>query len=255
LFEELLSDLDGPNWIILHMRKVTQIDLTAIRFLRQIATRLNKHGGTLIFCNVYKRSGMGKSLEKTFRKISAGEAGVRVRTFNGKDEALEYAENALLEELGYAATGAGDHVPLADNDLCRNLEPEEVEHLGALLTHRACKKGEKVFSITDTGDELYIVLSGQVDIRLPTAKHHYKRLASCGPGTFFGELALLNPGPRVADAVAVRKTELLVMNGAAFQRLRTGHPGAAINLLTALCETQVAHQRWSMQEIQRLSEW
>jgi SulP family sulfate permease len=255
LFEELMSDLDDPNWIILHMRKVTQIDLTAIRFLRQIASRLNNHGGTLIFCNVHKGAGVGRSIQKTFKKISAGRARVQVLTFNGKDEALDFAENALLEELGHAATQMNDEVPLAENDLCRSLSADEIAYLGELLITRTCKKGEKIFSTADIGDELYIVLRGQVDIRLPTTKHHYKRLASCGPGTFFGELALLNPGPRAANAVTVRKTTLLGLNRAAFEKLQQDHPATAINLLTSLCETQVAQQRWSVQEMQRLSEW
>jgi CRP-like cAMP-binding protein len=48
------------------------------------------------------------------------------------------------------------------------------------------------------------VLRGRVDIRMPAAADRFKRLAIYGPGTVFGEIAFLDPGPRAAEAVAVR---------------------------------------------------
>jgi CRP/FNR family transcriptional regulator, cyclic AMP receptor protein len=101
---------------------------------------------------------------------------------------------------------------------------------------------------------MYIVLSGQVDMRLPTTSHHHKRLASCGPGSFFGELSMLKPGPRAADAVATHRTELLVLERNGLAQLQDEHPATTARLLRALCEIEVARLRWSSNELQRLSE-
>jgi CRP-like cAMP-binding protein len=60
---------------------------------------------------------------------------------------------------------------------------------------------------------------------------------------------------RVAEAVAVRPSELLALNWADFNRLREAHPDAAIALLLALGRLQSRTLRWSAREIQRLIQW
>ena len=255
LLEELTPDLDGPNWVILHMRRVLQIDLTAIKLLQQIALRLQKNGGTLIFCNVHKGIGLGKKVQKIMRKVTASGVEVPVLTFNGKDEALEHAEDLLLAELGVKLTEFDDVVALADNDLCQALSEEELAFLSTVLRTRELERKEVLFSAGDTGDEIFLVGSGEVDIRLPTTKHHYKRLATCRAGSFFGELAMLKPGPRVASAVAAHKTRLYSLDREGLDQLRSASPDTAVRLLMKLAEIQVEHLRWSALEVRRLSEW
>lgn len=255
LLEELESDLDHSNWIILHMRRVAQIDLTAIKYLEQIGSRLNKHNGVLIFCNVHHGIGIGFNVQDIFRIMSLDHECCQVLTFNGRDEAIEFAENALLEELGVRTTHIGDTVPLSQNQFCRGLNKDELIIVESILNITNLNKGEILFSAGDEGDELYLVINGEIDIRLPTTKHHYKRLATYGAGTYFGELSLLKPGKRVADAVATFPTKLMSLNRETFEKLRTEYPGLAQGILMNLAEIQVEHQRWSADEIQRLSEW
>lgn len=255
LLEELADDLDKPNYVILHLRRVLQVDLTAIKFLHQIASRLEKNGGQLIFCNVHKEIGIGKRMKKTFRKVSASDTDLHVLTFNGKDEALEHAEDMLLQDQDVTPTEFYDSVPFEENEFCQSLTGEQLESLKSILEWKMLETSEKLFSAGDKGDQVYLVLSGEIDIRLPTTKHHYKRLATNHPGSFFGELALLNPGPRVADAVATHKTEILILTRAALDELCKTHPGTSIQLLMNLARIQVEHLRWSTIELQRLSEW
>lgn len=255
LLESLVDDLDSPNFVILHMRRVLQIDLTAIRFLHQIASRLHKHGGQLLFCNVHEQIGIGQKMQKALKSVTPGQMEYEVKTFNGKDEAFEYAENALLYDAGLKPTEFVEHRPLAENDLCRDLDPAAQAELNTVLKSCVFEAGEKLFAAGDAGDQLYLVLSGEIDIRLPTTAHHYKRLATCQPGTFFGELALLNPGPRVADAVAVRRSEILELSREGLDKLCITHADTAIQLLITLARIQVEHLRWSTAEIRHLSEW
>ncbi len=254
LYGEVLPDLQRDAWVILHLRRVSQVDLTGLKLLQQMAGQLARNGGQLIFCDVHKGIGLGHHVEKTLRKVSsAGGAGVL--TFNGLDEALEHAENALLDDLGHAPTRANVEVPLSACDLCADMTPPQVEALGAAMRRRAVAAGETVFRAGEQGDDLYVLLYGEIDILVPTTAHHHKRLAKCGPGNTFGELAFLDPGPRAADAVAMSATELLILDRNAFDRLAAADPSAAIALLRALGATQVAHQRWSTAEIRRLAEW
>lgn len=254
VFSELALDLDRPAWIILHLRRVHQVDLTGIKLLQQIANRLDDHGGELVFCEVHRGAGLGHKVKKTLRKISPTHV-VEVRTFNGSDEALEYAEDALLAELGVAPRDRARRVGLERTDLCRTMSPEQIESFSRMLQPRVVKEGEKVFSAGDEGEELFIVAAGEIDLLLPTTPHHHKRLAKCGPGTLFGEIAFLEPGTRTADAVAVSDSELLTLLRPTFKRLADEHPDTARAVLAALARIQSERLRWAAREIGRLAEW
>lgn len=256
LFEEMLPDLDRPAWVILHLRRVIQIDLSSVRLLQQIAARLNAHGGELLFCEVHEDLGLGRDVESALRRLSLQSGPLpNVKTFTAADQALEYAENALLNALGVASTLLDRRVSLENLDLCRDLQPADIAALTAVLQPRLLDSGERLFAAGDPGAELYLVLRGRVDIRLPAAGEHYKRLAIYGSGTVFGDIAFLDPGPRAAEAVAVRPSELLVLTRTDFNRLRESHPEVAVALLLALGRLQSRTLRWSAHEIQRLIQW
>jgi CRP/FNR family transcriptional regulator, cyclic AMP receptor protein len=59
-------------------------------------------------------------------------------------------------------------------------------------------------------------------------------LAENEPGDVFGEISLLDGGPRTATAIAIEDTELLRLDRESLQELVTTHPHAAIDLLTVM---------------------
>ena len=255
LFEEMLPDLDRRSWVILHLRRVIQIDLSSVRLLQQIAARLEAHRGELLFCEVPEELGLGRDVERTLRRLSLRPGRLNVRTFAGADQALEYAENALLKALNVDTTVMEKDITLAELDLCCDMKPLEVAELASVLRPLALESGERLFDASEPGSELYLVLRGRIDIRLHVAGERYKRLAIYGPGTVFGEIVFLDPGPRAAEAVAVRRSELWVLSRADFDRLRKTYPDAAIALLLALGRSQSRALRWSTREIKRLIQW
>lgn len=255
LFEELLPDLDRPAWVILHLRRVSQIDLTGIKILHQIATRLHAHGGHLLCCEVHSEIGLGSDVDESVTRVAGKFTGARkVLTFVGSDEALEFAENALLAELGHAPTDACGSVELADRDLCAEMTPAQIESLRSVVSPLTVAAGCRLFAAGDRGDCVYLVTSGEVEVRLQTTQHHYKRLACYGPGTCFGEIAFLDPGPRTADAIVVRRAELLVLDRAGLERLRRESPETAVALLVALGRMQGDHLRSADLEVQHLAQ-
>jgi len=255
LLEALAADLDGPNQIILHMRRVTQIDLSAIRILHQLAERLHRSGGSLSFCNVHHAIGLGDKVESAMTAMGADASSFQVITYIDRDEALEAAEDMLLSAHGVQRTHWDEVVALADTELCSGLAGDELAAVESAMTVVDLEAGARIFSAGEHGDALYLVVGGEVDILLPTTAHHHKRLAACGPGTMFGELALVSPGPRVADAVSRVATRLLRLDGAGLTRLRELHPHAANHLLHAFSRMQSEYLRWATNEIRRLSEW
>ena len=254
LFEELLPELDRPNKLILDMARISQVDLTAVRMLQQMAERLHKAGGELIFTNVRSGKGLGRKVEKTLRKISPHHQGsYPVKTFIDADEAIEYAENKLLNILGIEQTEL-HCVQLEQCSLFKDWDKDTVESFRKILDPVHLKSGDYLFRINDWGDDLYIVVSGEIDILLPYGKKHYKRLSKFGPGSFFGEIVLLKPGKRTADARAIHDTELLRLSGAGLKQLTETSPQASIHLLMRLGRELSDRLRWSDSEMRRLAE-
>jgi CRP-like cAMP-binding protein len=103
------------------------------------------------------------------------------------------------------------------------------------LRGRRYRRGEVIFHVEDPGDALYVVTAGDVKIVLPSDETAEPViLTTIGRGGFFGELALLDGGPRSATAIAVRAVETLVLRREAFDRLVDAEPGLRRAMFAAL---------------------
>lgn len=255
LFEEMRQDIDRPAWVILDMNRVTQFDLSAIKILQQIANRLHKNHGELIFATVRSGRGLSRKAKKTLKKISPYGHNAVVKTFIDADEAIEYAEDALLALLGATPISPESPMALEAMHFLQAFGAAELAVLRNNLSEQRLAKGEYLFRAGDAGDQLYIVVSGEIDVLLPFGKHHYKRVATFGPGTYFGEVAFLEPGPRAGSAKAIYDTQLLVLNKDGFDRLLAESPAAAVALLKALGQALSNYLRWADVELRQLMEW
>ncbi len=253
LFEKLTDDFNMPVTIILDMARVHQVDLTAVRMFRQMIDRIHVSGGELVFTNVRKGKGLSHKVEKSLRRISAHHTGTYpVKTFIDADEAIEYAENKLLAELGVDPESI-HRVELSEGNLFADFAANDVTTLQQYMTRVSLKSGDYLFHINDPGEELFVVLEGDIDILLPYTEYHYKRLSKCGPGAFLGEIAFLKQGLRTADAKAIVDSELLKLDRHAFRKLREQHPDVAIKLLMRLGQELGTRLRRADEELHRLS--
>ncbi len=76
--------------------------------------------------------------------------------------------------------------------------------IAAALRPRRFRRGEVVFHAGDPGDALFIVVSGQAKVIVPSDDGSEPAiLATLGPGGFFGELALLDGAARSTTIVAI----------------------------------------------------
>ena len=100
------------------------------------------------------------------------------------------------------------------------------------VTFRA---GQSIFSRGDPGDELYLVLSGRVRLSVLTAEGRELSFAHAGPGSVFGEIAMLDGRARTADATAVGNVEAMVLGQGAFRRLLAAQPTFAEGVIRFLC--------------------
>lgn len=122
---------------------------------------------------------------------------------------------------------------LARVPLFMGLDPEALEGLGRSVRARRFRRGEVVFHQGDPGDALFIIQSGAIKILLPSDTGDEAILTTLQTGDFFGELALLDGAPRSATAVALERSELLVLPRERFLEL-LGEPTIRDALLAGI---------------------
>jgi len=107
-------------------------------------------------------------------------------------------------------------------NLFATLNPRELRVIDGLLHDRDYLKDEVIFDQGEEGQALYVVLSGKVLICRQGDPVH-GRLAEIPTGALFGELALLDGAPRVAQARAAEDCVLAALSRADFTRLIETH--------------------------------
>lgn len=111
-------------------------------------------------------------------------------------------------------------------------------HLRKLLLDLIEKKyapGDIIFHEGDSGKAVYVVLEGSV--RIAKRAHAGDRtLAVLGPGSHFGELALIDQRSRFATAVAEEETLLLIMYKSYFDDLIKGNSAISLKILLNLTQ-------------------
>ncbi len=90
---------------------------------------------------------------------------------------------------------------------------------GATQAHY--EPGETVFNEGDTGDSLFMILSGRVEV-LKRFGARPQLVGTLGPGEYFGEMALLGRRPRSATTRALTPLDVLVLPGSDFSALADG---------------------------------
>ena len=103
-----------------------------------------------------------------------------------------------------------------------NLTPGELTIVDSLLHERQFLKDEVIFDKGDEGQAIYIVIDGGVLI-WPQGRPVDGKIIELGPGTFFGDLALLDDSVRSAQARAAMDTTLAVFFRADFMSLLETH--------------------------------
>jgi diguanylate cyclase (GGDEF)-like protein len=119
--------------------------------------------------------------------------------------------------------------------LFRSLTREERQGLVAEATDHNYLTGQDVIREGESGDKVYVVLSGRVRV-METAHETQAELflGELGPGDIFGELGILRDQPRSATVVAVEPTLCLIIPQRDFLRALRGAPGLSIALLRTM---------------------
>jgi CRP-like cAMP-binding protein len=118
---------------------------------------------------------------------------------------------------------------LATVPLFNGLSDRHLRKIAEQATMKRYAPSATMVRTGDAGDAFYVILDGTANVRRAG-----KRTIKLRPGDFFGELALLDPAPRVATVQA--ETEVLAMRlgRTGFQRVLDKEPKVAVSMLRTL---------------------
>src|SRR5207245_2630843 len=83
----------------------------------------------------------------------------------------------------------------------------------------------------EVGDALYLIASGQAEVRVTSTSGQSVVVATLGPGEYFGEVALVTHGDRIADVVALTPMTLARLSREGYDRF-VAHTSAMQQLAT-----------------------
>ena len=91
-----------------------------------------------------------------------------------------------------------------------------------------------LFQAGDPGDSLFIIKTGLIELFIKDTAGQKIVLTTAQSGDMFGELAMLDTGPRTATALALADCEVLVLDRSDLILLFQRKPEAALHMLAAL---------------------
>ena len=253
LYTALEPELSKRRYIVLDMRRVQSVDVTAVHLLSQIRDSLTERDAFLIFSNLSHVLPNGRNIAEFFDQMELTTTTEHVKVFADIDDAVEWIEDQILGQ-GPALEAEVAALELADLELFKDHKEETLIDLEACLERRSIAKDGKVYSFGDPGNELYLIRKGAVRITLPTQGEAGHHALTYGRGDFFGGMAFLSQMTRFNDATAIEDLELFVLQREQFERLREEHKRLACHLVEAVAKVLALRLRYSDKELMAMQE-
>ncbi|HET7011553.1 MAG TPA: cyclic nucleotide-binding domain-containing protein [Anaerolineales bacterium] len=104
---------------------------------------------------------------------------------------------------------------LQQGELFDGLSAEELQSIAAICREKRLRAGETITRQGEEGDELFIVCEGAVEVSLtvPGPDSSARAVVHLGRGQIFGEMALVDQGPRSATVRSTADNTLLQAMG------------------------------------------
>jgi SulP family sulfate permease len=255
LYTDLEKEISTRSYVIIDLRRVQSIDVTAAHLFNLIRDAIRERGAKLVLSGIQENHPRGRNLHEFLGLNGLWHArSTTVRQFPDLDAAIAWVEDRLLGEAEYSVDGEAPML-LQDMEIFARRKVETLQDLEACMDIRTYQAGDIIYAHGQPGDELYWVRRGSVRLmaQLPLGKR--KSVASFGRGDFFGSLAFMDGQPRPNDAVAVTTTELYVLTRAKFNEVTAMHKQLAADLAYAMARTLALRLRRTESKLTMLQEY
>lgn len=254
LYSLLEPEIKMRDYLILDMRRVQSVDITAAHMLNQVRDMMVERGIPLLLSNIREQLPSGRNLREFFEQTGLTASSDAVKTFPSLEAAIEWVEDQIVGEV---ITQTDEQVPLTlqEMEMFQGRKDETLADLETRMEQRSYKAGDTIYSIGDPGNELYLIRRGEIRIMAPiSGSRRLHHIATFGRGDFFGGLALLDGRPRGNNATASADTDMYVLSLEQFNKLGEEHKRLAFTLLTAIARTLAQRLRHADDELTLLHE-
>ncbi|ADL56860.1 SulP family inorganic anion transporter [Gallionella capsiferriformans] len=241
LYSVLEAEIKTRDYIILDLRRVLSVDITAAHMLNQVRDMMRDRGMPLLMSNVREHLPNGNNLLEFFKQTELIDATDAVRVFQTIESAIEWVEHKLIGDIELPVE-TEVALNLQEMNLFQGRKVETLTDLEARMEQRTVKAGDSIYSIGDQERELYLIRRGVVRILAPIGgSRQLHHIATFGRGDFFGGLAFLDDHARGDNAIAHTDIDLFVLPLEQFNQLAEDHKKLAFLLITAISRT-LAHR-------------
>jgi CRP/FNR family cyclic AMP-dependent transcriptional regulator len=126
---------------------------------------------------------------------------------------------------------------LCQTTLLGSVPAEDLKALAATARLRSYRRGQVVFTRSDPGDTVIVVISGRVKVTIRSADGGELTLVIIHPGGLLGEVGVVDGGPRSADAETLEDSQLLLIPRDAVRDVCARVPAAAQALTNSVAAT------------------
>jgi SulP family sulfate permease len=232
LHAALEPETASHKYVILSMRRVQSLDVTATHVLEQIKDQLEKNDGYLVFCDIPKDLPSGLKMKRFLKDTGVVRPTNKAFAFRQLEDALKWVEARELPQHPELEPMAVVTVDLSAMPQLSQASALDIDALQALAHIRTVRAGKKIFKQGGGDDALYLIRSG---LLLVTAAPHKKdgiELAQLGPGSVLCSSGFLQCESPALEAVAVTDAEVYVLSRAALDALAVEHGAVATALMS-----------------------
>ncbi len=248
LYSLLSEDLKEKKYIILDMKRIQTVDLTAAHILLQIKDILHDRNSYLLLSRLPHKLPTGEDLEHYFNQVGLLKHLSPIRLFDDLDDAIEWTENAIIKEH-LIDKKSEELLELRDFDLFKGRNEDTLEEIQSLLENKSFKKGDLIYSEGDSKGEIFLIRRGSVRLILPYKNQKSVHLSTLGQNSFFGEFSFLEGSRHYTNAIANTDTDLYMISREAFDRFSEHHKKASFHFMQSLATVLAERLRLTRSEL------
>ncbi len=135
--------------------------------------------------------------------------------------------------------------------LFAQLGDDDVAMLAQAMEEKKLPSHTTLFLENMKGESMYVIQSGSIKLSKMISEGEERMLTTLGAGDYFGEMALLEEGPRPVSAIVVDDANILILRRSEFQRLMNEQPQVAMRIILGMYKSLSDRIRQASPQIQQ----
>lgn len=120
--------------------------------------------------------------------------------------------------------------------LFAKLPPPDLKQIASIANELYFPDGERIAEQGEQGDEMFVIVSGEVQVMVETDEGDELELARRNSGEYVGEMAIISQAPRMASLDASGEVRLLCIDQEEFEGMLRLRPETSLTVMRVLCD-------------------